>query len=241
MTINTSSVAEVISQIHRIAGDDWYWYIDPATNEFNFKQYDYTTVDHHIAFDREVVGLKSSKTTDTATNAIYFTGGDTGGGTNLFYKFTNTANKALQANLPISTEITRPEITDATTAENESSAYLSIGAEISITDDITIAGDAVSENGYPIGSIELGQTLYIQNSGTRGLPRLDTFELDVDRLDYDISDVGTQLSAVRAITYTPEVAKVTRGRTNKTIEDVTRENTQKLTKLFVKDNPTAPS
>ena len=77
--------------------------------------------------------------------------------------------------------------------------------------------------------------------GSKGLPRLDVMTLDVDRLEYDISDPSTQLSAIQHIEYTPEAATVSRRRINKTVQDVNRKNSEHIVNLFTRDNPILPS
>ena len=94
----------------------------------------------------------TTKKPDSAANAIYLSGGQTAG-TNLYYKFTNTANKARQANLPISLTVINPDITTAADADELSDTYLNVGADIAIEDNLVIASDRDSTDGYPRCSI----------------------------------------------------------------------------------------
>ena len=218
-TFNTATVLEVVNKCLEIAGDTFYWYIDMATNYLTFKPFDLTTVNHRIALGEAIIGLKTEKALLNAANAIYFTGGDTGGGVNLYKKYTDAGNKALQAGLPIARRVQDERVTLSATAATISNAKLDIGADISTTEIMTIAGDSASIDGYAIDTIDLGETVFVGN----------------------IADIDTQVEAVRYTEFTPDRLKIYRGRLRKDPNRVTQENGEDVKMIYTQDNPTAPS
>ena len=240
-TFNTATVLDVIKKCLEIAGDDFYWYIDMTTNYLYFKQYDFTTVSHHLKFGRSILSVRTKKGLHTAANAVFFTGGDTGGGTNLFKKYTSAANKALQGGLPIAVRKQDERVTTTATADAIANPILEVGADYSVNDDLTIAGDMYSADGYPIDTISLGQTIAITNASGRDVPRWDSAVWDVDRWDYGLADIGSRLNAVRYLEYSPDRLRIIRGRLRNNPGGITRENGEDIKKIYTKDNPVAPS
>lgn len=92
-TFVVNTVLEGIKKCLELAPSNYYFYIDPGTNIIYFKPVS-TTADHLITFGRHINSLDLEASIETLKNIIYFTGGDTGGGVNLYVKTVDTDSVA---------------------------------------------------------------------------------------------------------------------------------------------------
>lgn len=74
-----------------LAPYNFYWYVDPATQLLYFKETP-TTADHLFVLGRHIEDLELEASVENNKNVVYFSGGDTGGGENLFSKYSNADN-----------------------------------------------------------------------------------------------------------------------------------------------------
>lgn len=79
------TVQEAIKKALELSPNSWYWYANPADNLVYFKQLN-TAADHLLIKGNHISGLKLERSIQEMVNAVYFSGGDTGSGENLFIK-----------------------------------------------------------------------------------------------------------------------------------------------------------
>ena len=82
-TFSVTTVKEGMDAMLDFAAKDWYYTIDPGLNTLVFKQANTTTADHVFTYKKEIGDIELVASIERVKNAVYFTGGDTGG-TNLF-------------------------------------------------------------------------------------------------------------------------------------------------------------
>lgn len=87
-TFKVASILEVIEKSLELAPYDWYYYVDPGDKTFNFKQTS-TTADYTIVLGKHVESIEIESTVENVINVVYFSGGDIGGGVNLYSKYQN--------------------------------------------------------------------------------------------------------------------------------------------------------
>lgn len=92
-TFQVATILEGIKKMADLSPSTWYWYVDPATNLLYFKQTS-TTATHTFIKGRHLNSVKIKATIENVKNVVYLSGGDTGGGVNLFVKQTSLTSIA---------------------------------------------------------------------------------------------------------------------------------------------------
>lgn len=87
-TFKVNTILEGIRKVLSLAPANWYWYVDPATNIIYFDEVN-TTADHLMIYGRHVATVEIEATIENRKNVGYLSGGDTGGGVNLFLNLNN--------------------------------------------------------------------------------------------------------------------------------------------------------
>lgn len=88
-TFKLNTTLEGVKKCLELAPYDWYWYVDQGTSIIHFEQ-TATTGTHKIVKGRHISSLKLKSSMEKTINKIYFSGGDTGGGVNLFKEYSDT-------------------------------------------------------------------------------------------------------------------------------------------------------
>lgn len=91
-TFKTVSVLDAIKKLNDLAPAGWYWYVDVATNIIYFKQVA-ALPQHYFTMGRDIRKVKPQKTMETVVNTVLVTGGDTGGGVNLYRNYSNAFSR----------------------------------------------------------------------------------------------------------------------------------------------------
>lgn len=66
-----------------LAPDGWYWYFDKASNYIHFHNSS-SQADHNLTLGDHFIDADITYSLESTTNSVYFSGGDTGGGQNLY-------------------------------------------------------------------------------------------------------------------------------------------------------------
>lgn len=88
---NSATMLEAIQNFVDQCPAGWYWYIDPVTNLLHLHPQP-TTPDHRFTIGIDVQKVQIQKTKATIVNSLYVTGGDIGGGVNLFRNYFNATS-----------------------------------------------------------------------------------------------------------------------------------------------------
>lgn len=90
-TFISNTITEAMQKFIDQCPDGWYWYVDPGTNLLHLHP-PQTTPQHKFTIGLDVEKFELQKTKETIVNNLYITGGDTGGGVNLFRNYINIAS-----------------------------------------------------------------------------------------------------------------------------------------------------
>lgn len=96
-TFVLATVLEGLNKSRELAPGDWYWYGDAGTNLIHFHVKG-ATADHTLYFKRHIQELDLEDTLENIQNEVFFSGGDTGSGENLYARFANEDSIALYGN-----------------------------------------------------------------------------------------------------------------------------------------------
>ena len=88
-TFKVNTILEGVRKCLDLAPANYYWYVDPATSTIYFKPTS-ATAEHYIILGRHINVLDIEATKENIKNIVYFSGGDVGGGVNLFQKLTDS-------------------------------------------------------------------------------------------------------------------------------------------------------
>lgn len=150
-TFKFNTILEGIKKCLELAPSDWYFYVDPATNTLYFKETG-TTADHRMILGRHIQELDVEANVEQLKNVVYISGGDVGGGINLFSSKTDTAS--LAANKVGLGRISDNRVTIQATADALMQNFLDTNSDEQYNTMITVL-----ETTYDITLFQLGQNI----------------------------------------------------------------------------------
>lgn len=211
-SFQVNTVLEGIQKALQLSPQDFYWYIDVATNILYFLKSG-TVADHTMIKGRHINELNLTRTSEEIKNIVYFSGGDDGSGSNVFVKDTNLTSLATY---PVGLDrLSDNRVGDTPTAQALIQDDLDRNPSPVYQTTIT-----VSSGTYDIDSFKLGQIVGFGN-----------FNNFIDSL----------MLQIVAINYNRDLITLTLGsqipRSTQTVQDLRRQ----LTLLQTVDNPSAPS
>lgn len=239
-TFNVNTTLEAINKCVELAPKNWYWYLDYGTNLVHFHQKN-EDPDHYFNLEKDIIDAKFEKRIEDIVNTIYFTGGDTGGGTNLFKKYVvqESINKYGIKAMKYSDQ----RVTLTNTADTIANAILEQKSYPELRVVLEILDSNNNQNmGYDIESIKVGDTIAVRNITQQvGLSTWDYARWDQSYWDYNIYNLSSLTMQVVKLTY-KENSVVLEASTiptdvNKRIEDINRN----LEVLQTLNNPTIPT
>lgn len=235
-TFNTNTVKEGIDKCLELAPENWYYYIDQATNILHFKELA-TSPDHIFSIGRDIKLLSLKKSLEPVINTVYFSGGDTGGGSYLYKKYTIPASITAYGIRGYRYKDGRVTLT--ATAALIANKVLRGDPDVLVT--VSIVDSNLNALGYDLESIMIGQTVKIGSSGIGPSSAYDTATFDTSPFDYDLGNLSSIVFQITELDYTGDVIGFSLSTTppdiTKRIEDISRN----LVDIQTNTNPTAPS
>lgn len=238
-TFNVNTVLEGIKKAVELAPENWYWFLDYGTNRINFKEKN-TEPDHIFSLEKDLADAKFEKRIEDIVNTIYFTGGDIGGGINLYKKYEVTASIEKYGRKAIKYQDQR--VTQEGTADTIANAILAIKSE----PELRVTLDVIDSNnnqdlGYDIESIQVGDVVAVRNVSQQvGLYSWDIGKWDEAYWDFNIYNLSSLQMQVQKIQYNEDKAIVYASTIapdiNKRVEDINRN----LEQLQTAANPETP-
>ncbi len=194
-TFKNATVRDALEKVVELSPDNWYSFIS-ANNVITFKQHksETETADHELNIGRHLAKVRATQDVELIINKIYFVGGDTGGGDQLYLKDTRQGSidgYGLQAH-----KIADARVTVQATAEAMMSRILDDKQapiqmfEIQVVDS---NGDD-TDLGYDIESIDIGETIAVLGLFARDV---DITRWDVARWDVDFWDAPRSYNLTR--------------------------------------------
>lgn len=212
-TFNTASMLEAVQKFKDLAPSDFYWYVDPATSILYFKQ-TATTATHTFIKGKHLESIHIAGTVEPVRNVVYFSGGDTGGGENLYILDINQDSLDTQGRRRME-RLSDNRVTIPATAELITGNYLEEHSGIVYSSPVTI-----NAKEYDITTINVGDTAAIAGFG--------------NFIDYLILQIAR-------VTRRPDSIDIVLGVVLDRQGDKVTQALRDLDKLQTLDNPTAPS
>lgn len=199
-TFNTATILEVVKKCMEYLTNDWYWYIDPATNLFYLRQADLNTAKHNLISDQSISDLEDEINSERLNTVLYFTGGDTGSGT-LFKKYTN--QDALTQYGHRAERIQDGRVTLEGTADKYADARFDKTTVPQFRLQGNVIDDAANPKGYNTESLKPGDSIRILGVDDGEVPRYDEVNFDEAYFDYDLYKTGSIIASIVRVEYTP--------------------------------------
>lgn len=213
-TFKVNTVLEGIQKCRDLAGGDFYWYVDPATLAIYFKR-TLTTATHKFIKGRHLEQIQIGGSVQQVRNVVYFSGGDLGGGVNLFSKYTSLTSIDGQQGRRRLDRISDNRVTIQNTANLIANNFLSERSGIKYNSPITINAAT-----YDITTVHVGDTVGFGGFGNFA--------------DYLVVQIAR-------ITRYPDKIEVTLGMVLERQSDALTEALDQLDKLQTIANPSVPS
>jgi len=213
-TFVVATILDAIKKIIELSPTGYYYYIDLGTAEIDIKQLG-TTPDFIITRGRQINQLNIAMSIEQVKNYLLLSGGDTGGGTNLFRDYTDTVS-ANNYGIRTATKSDN-RITLSATADAVGDTFVEENADEKQETTISILNEHID-----ITLLVPGVTIGFRNFGNF----IDDLVLQIVRREPNFSDGITNLTLGRLPV-----------RMNDEVERINRD----LTNQQTINNPTAPS
>lgn len=212
-TFQMATMLEVVEKCLALAPYDWYWYVHPAENILYFKQTS-TVANHVFILGRHIEMLELTATSENIKNVVYFSGGDTGYGSNLFSYYVNE-DSIENTNRRRLARVTDGRVTNQTTADTMSDNILDEYASDEYQTPVTILSGT-----YNINSINVGDVVGFTGFGNT-----------IDRL----------LLRVARITRYPDKVELVLGKLPVRLDNHIYQALSDISELQIADNPDTPT
>lgn len=239
-TFNTNTMLEGLNKCVELAPQNWYWYLDYGTNLVHFHQKS-TEPDHTFSLEKDLIDAKFEKRIEDVVNTVYFTGGDTGGGENLFIKYTNDESitkygiKALK--------YSDQRVTNTSTANTIANSILANRSEPELRVTLVVMDSNNNQGlGYDIETIQVGDVVAVRNITQQvGLSTWDVSRWDESYWDFNIYNLSSLQMQIQKLEYEEDKMTIYASTIpvdiNKRIEDINRN----LETIQTLNNPITPS
>jgi len=231
----------------------WYFYVD-ANNNFHLHDLDTNTVDHELYVGKHIQSVNVYKTTENMYNSVYFLGGDTGGGSNLYKKY--QTNGSVTEYGALETRMQDFRVTTQETGDAFALKFLNENDHFEQVAQITVLDSNGSEEvldggikGYDIDSFRPGQIVTVNHPQIEAkftkwyndAETLGNFVWDVSFWDNDIEySFGIPLQ-IKQITYNFNSADLTLSTLFGDVSDRIIGTDEKVDDVASENIPTAPS
>lgn len=239
-TFNSNTSFEAIQQVLSLCPKDWYWYINYEDNTIHLKVKD-TEPNHILSLEKDIIDAQFEKRIEGIVNVVYFSGGDIGGGVNLFKKYENTDSIIKYGIKAI--KYSDQRVTVEATAETISNSILESRSEPELRVTLEILdSNTGNDTGYDLESLQVGDLIAVRNMTQQvGLSTWDISRWDESYWDFNIYNLSSLQMQIKKIEYKGDTAIIQASTippdVNKRIEDINRN----LETLQTLNNPTAPT
>lgn len=234
---NTYTVKEALDKIVELAPNGWYYFID-ADNVVNFAGKD-ATANHTFVLGKDVVTIIPEKSVENMVNRVYFTGGDVSG-TILYKKYSRSGS--ISSYGLYAQKVIDGRVTDETTMDTIAGSILDRGDAPETRTTLIIRDNNGDDNrGYNIESIKPGDTCKIIGFNSIVTNNWDEGIWDVDKFDYDITEVSQTVQQIMKVTYEPNSVTLEISSKLPNISHRVEDIKRNLDRISTNENPTAPT
>lgn len=239
-TINAMTFFEAVQEVMKFLPELWYFRIN-GNGLFEFHKTDLNNVDHVLHFGKEIAENSSVKVSlGGIVNTVEIHGGDTGGGTNLYKRYTNTVSIANYGRRELI--VSNQNITTTTGANLLANSILEKRLNPVRSISISVIDSNYNDKGYDIETLKVGDSIQIKSSDIQTFnSRWDQSVWDLHAWDYGlISSIGVPFQ-IQQIQYNGDRATLVASdmgtSQNDTIETLRRKEIVNAT-LKSPDQPT---
>lgn len=197
-TFNSATINAAIQKIIELAPDGYYSFVDLGESEIDILPTN-TAADYIVVIGRDIESLKLALTIEQVKNQLLFSGGDTGGGTNLFRQYQDTESSANYD--PRISQRSDNRVTLSVTADAIGDSFISENSSESQETTITLLNEKAD-----ITLFTPGKTIGFQNSG---IPFVDELVLQIVRREFTQDKVTLTIGRL-PVTQTAEVQRLNR-------------------------------
>lgn len=195
---NTNTTLEGIAAVQSLAPDNFYHYVDLATDLLYFLAAN-TVADLVLTKDRHLTNITIAATIEGVKNSVYFTGGDTGAGVNLYKQYSDAASLALyRTRLD---RLTDNRVIVAATADAISNSDIAAKKDEQYQTTVTVVDKTMD-----ISTLRPGMIVGFNGFGTF----VDALLMQIVRIDYT-PEAATLTLGILPKRMLPEFDKITRG------------------------------
>lgn len=239
-TINAMTFFEAVQEVMKFLPDLWYFRIN-GNGLFEFHKTDLDNVDHILHLGKEIGENSSFKlNVGQIVNTVEIHGGDTGGGVNLFKRYSNTVSISNYGRRELI--VSNQNITTTTGANLLANSILEKRLTPVRSVTVSVLDSNYNSEGYDIESLRVGDSIQIRSSDMETFTsKWDSATWDLNAWDYGlISSVGVPFQ-IQQIQYNGDRATITASdmgvSQNDTIETLRRKEIVNAT-LKSPDQPT---
>ena len=157
-TFKVATIQEVADKARELAPSNWFYYVDPADTKFYFKEPS-TTPDHTFVKGVHLSELDIEADSELIRNLILFSGGDVGGGVNLFNQYTNQDSITLSGRQKLE-RMSDNRVTVPGTADRLAESFLEERA-----DEIIRSGLFLPASLYDVTTVNIGDMIRVTGMG----------------------------------------------------------------------------
>lgn len=168
-----ATTLEGVKKAQELAPFDWYWYVDAGTSIIYFKQTP-TTATHKLVRGRHIEELRLKATIEQLVNRIYFSGGDTGGGENLFKVYSDPDSIAAYGQR-------LERLSDNRVTQSDTAGFISNSRLDERSDELYETTVTIIDQTYDIALFKVGDTVGFDGFGTL----VDNLILQIVSVDYE--------------------------------------------------------
>lgn len=239
LTIQNVTMIDALRKALEYAPKNWYFVIDVPQNKLYFKKRS-DEPEYSLVVGQNINDPVINVSDKDMSNMVYFTGGDTGAGTNLYVKGSKQGSVDLYGRY--ATPITDNRVTSSATAQKAINKVLGEKSTPTIESAMNVLDVPMNGvNGYIIENLLPGQSVCLNNIGKWGVQHLDSVTLDDIWLDYRLYDYSTFVLQIQKVTLRPGYATLQLESPRTEIAKVLYQQTKGLQDTNTIANPDTPS
>jgi hypothetical protein len=193
-TFSNNSILEALKMCQALMPAGWYWYVDQANNVVYFKQKTQSGSDVTFTVGKDIQGLTLEHREEAVINKVFVTGGQINGGTNLYYKYTNSSS--ISSYGPWMDRYNNSNVTTSGTSFLIANAILTNHSAPEVRTTVELADSNGNTGGYDLESIAvngIGKVATFRNTGNTAT---DSLTIQISRFDYKPDKMTLVLSTV---------------------------------------------
>lgn len=144
------TILEGVQKVIQLSPDGYYWYTDPATNLIHYHRTG-NSADHTLVLGQHISELDIEYDLEQVVNAVYFSGGDDGSGSNIYIAQKDVASADLYGQWM--RRISDNRVTDAETAAVIASSEIGVNNSPSFHTQVEVLASTYDIENFSLGDM----------------------------------------------------------------------------------------